>query len=206
MLYFFQGLLFGLAYVAPIGVQNMFVINTGLTQPRNKAYITALIVIFFDVSLAMACFFGIGALMNKFEIIRLAISLIGGIVIIVMGAKLIMSKSSVSNDANVDVPILKVISMACVVTWFNPQALIDGSLLLGALHASLPVGMDYAFIFGVACASCTWFLGLTTVTSVFRSRFNERILRIINIVCGAIILVYGAKLMISFFSMINSVV
>ena len=202
MSYFLQGLLFGLAYVAPIGVQNMFVINTGLTQPRNKAYITALIVIFFDISLAMACFFGIGALMNKFEIIRLAISLIGGIVIIIMGVKLIMSKDSVSTDTDVDIPVIKVISMACVVTWFNPQALIDGSLLLGAFHASLPAGMDYAFILGVACASCTWFLGITTVTSVFRGHFNEKILRLINIVCGAIILIYGAKLMISFFSML----
>lgn len=34
MLAYLQGLSLGLAYVAPIGVQNLFVINAGLSQPR----------------------------------------------------------------------------------------------------------------------------------------------------------------------------
>ena len=33
MLAYLQGLSLGLAYVAPIGVQNLFVINAGLSQP-----------------------------------------------------------------------------------------------------------------------------------------------------------------------------
>lgn len=45
-MYFLQGLLMGLAYVAPIGVQNLYVINTALTQPRSRALLTALAVIF----------------------------------------------------------------------------------------------------------------------------------------------------------------
>ena len=35
MLAYLQGLSLGLAYVAPIGVQNLFVINAGLSQPRR---------------------------------------------------------------------------------------------------------------------------------------------------------------------------
>ena len=61
MSYFFQGLTMGLAYVAPIGLQNLFVINSALTQSRHRAFLTALIVLFFDISLVLACFFGIGA-------------------------------------------------------------------------------------------------------------------------------------------------
>ena len=56
MLAYLQGLSLGLAYVAPIGVQNLFVINAGLSLPRAAAYRTALIVIFFDVTLALAGF------------------------------------------------------------------------------------------------------------------------------------------------------
>lgn len=43
---YLQGLTMGLAYVAPIGLQNLFVINTALTQPKKRVYATALIVIF----------------------------------------------------------------------------------------------------------------------------------------------------------------
>ena len=50
---YLQGLTMGLAYVAPIGLQNLFVINTALTQPRKRVYATALIVIFFDVTLGL---------------------------------------------------------------------------------------------------------------------------------------------------------
>ena len=45
---YFQGFLMGLAYVAPIGVQNLFVINSAITQKRSKALLIALVVIFFD--------------------------------------------------------------------------------------------------------------------------------------------------------------
>lgn len=54
--FYLQGLALGLAYVAPIGMQNLFVINSALTQTRLRALVTAFIVIFFDVTLALACF------------------------------------------------------------------------------------------------------------------------------------------------------
>lgn len=44
--FYLQGLALGLAYVAPIGMQNLFVINSALTQTRLRALVTALIVIF----------------------------------------------------------------------------------------------------------------------------------------------------------------
>ena len=38
---FLQGLTMGLAYVAPIGMQNLFVINSALTNKRKRALLTA---------------------------------------------------------------------------------------------------------------------------------------------------------------------
>ena len=61
---FLQGLTMGLAYVAPIGMQNLFVINSALTNKRKRALLT---VIFFDITLSLACFFGIGTIMQKFK-------------------------------------------------------------------------------------------------------------------------------------------
>ncbi|MEA4988331.1 MAG: LysE family transporter [Anaerovorax sp.] len=201
MMYFLQGLTIGLAYVAPIGVQNLFVINTGLTQSRARVYLTALIVIFFDITLSVACFFGIGALMDHFRFLKMAILLIGSIVILIMGIKLILEKASMDTGTNVNVPIVEVITMACVVTWFNPQALIDGSLLLGAFKGALPATESTKFILGVATASFCWFMGVSTVTHFFRSKFNDKILKIINVICGIVIVFYGLKLGLSFFKM-----
>ena len=87
--FFFQGLTLGLAYVAPIGMQNLFVIDSALTKPRRRALLTALIVLFFDVSLSLSCFFGIGKLMQDHAWLKLAILAIGGLVVIRIGAGLL---------------------------------------------------------------------------------------------------------------------
>ena len=198
MKYFLQGITMGLAYVAPIGLQNLFVINTALTQKRSRAYLTALIVIFFDVTLALACFFGVGTIMEESKLLELAILLVGSIIVIWIGIGLLRSKGSMESSTDVNVPILKVITTACVVTWFNPQAIIDGSMMLGAFRASLPKEEGLKFIAGVTSASCLWFTGITTFISFFSSKFTDKILRGINIVCGAVIVFYGLKLFYTF--------
>lgn len=202
MIYFIQGLTMGLAYVAPIGLQNLFVINTALTQKKSRVYTTALIVIFFDVTLALACFFGIGAIMQASKWLQIAILLIGSLIVIWIGIGLLRAHDKMDHSTKVDVPIIKVISTACVVTWFNPQALIDGSMFLGAFHATLPADQGAKFIIGVACASFCWFLGISTLLSLFSARFTDKVLRIINIVCGLVIIFYGIKLFVNFVQMI----
>ena len=98
--------------------------------------------------------------------------------------------------------IRKTISSACVVTWFNPQAIIDGTMMLGAFHATLSGPEGITFITGVASASCLWFTGVTLLISIFSNRFDAKILRIINVVCGAVIIFYGCKLLWSFVNMV----
>lgn len=200
---YIQGLIMGLAYVAPIGLQNLFVINTALTQTKKRAIATAFIVIFFDVTLALACFFGIGAIMEKSQLIEMAVLLIGSLIVVWIGISLLRSKDdSLESSKDVNVPILKVISTACVVTWFNPQAIIDGTMMLGAFRATLPAAEGLKFISGVATASFCWFLGITAFLTIFSSKFNSRVLRIINIICGCVIIFYGLKLLYQFIQMI----
>ena len=199
---YLQGLTMGLAYVAPIGLQNLFVINTALTQPKSRVYLTALIVIFFDVTLGMACFFGIGAVMQSSKLLEMVILLIGSIIVIWIGIGLLRAKDTMDTSTKVDIPILKVISTACVVTWFNPQALIDGSMMLGAFKATLPEGTDAFFVCGFASASVLWFLSVSTVISLFSAKFSDKTLRIINIICGAVIIFYGLKLFWNFIELV----
>ena len=200
---YLQGLTMGLAYVAPIGLQNLFVINTALTQKRSRVYLTALIVIFFDITLGLACFLGVGALMQALPWLQKVILGIGSLIVIWIGIGLLRSKASMEGGRDVNVPIWKVISTACVVTWFNPQAIIDGTMMLGAFRASLPAGSDVFFICGFASASVLWFFGISTVISLFRARFNNKILNIINKVCGAVIIFYGGKLAWSFLKLMG---
>ena len=91
---YLQGLTMGLAYVAPIGLQNLFVINSALTQKRSRVYITALIVIFWDISLGVACFLGAGALMQALPWLQKVILGLGSLIVIYIGIGLLRSKAS----------------------------------------------------------------------------------------------------------------
>lgn len=198
----FQGLLFGLAYVAPIGTQNLYVINTATTQSRMKAYQVALITVIFDISLAIACFFGIGILIEEFDIVKKAILLLGGAIVTYIGIGLIRSTAKLITSDTVDTTLIKTILSCFAVTWLNPQAIIDGSLLLGGFRATLDADMAKYFIMGVCMASFTWFFTLATFITRFKEKM-PRIIKWINLICGSILVFYGLKLMFSFVQLMN---
>lgn len=199
---FLQGLIVGLAYVAPIGLQNLFVINSALTQKKSRAYLTAIIIVFFDITLALVCFFGIGLLLTQWDTLRMIILLIGGGVVIFIGISLLRAKAPDDMNKDMDIPLTKVITGAFVATWFNPQAIIDGSMFLGASKASLPADADIYFIIGVCIASMLWFFSITSISVFFHKLFSPKILRWINIICGSVIVIYGIKLIWQFIKML----
>ena len=200
---YLQGLTMGLAYVAPIGLQKLFVINSALTQRRSRVYLTALIVIFWDISLGVSCFLGAGALMQAVPWLQKVILAVGSLIVIWIGIGLLRSKASLEGGRDVNVPVWKLITSAFVVTWLNPQAIIDGTMMLGAFRATLPAGTDVPFICGFGSASVIWFLTVSTLVSLLGSKFNEKVLNVINKVCGAVIIFYGLKLLYSFVKMMG---
>jgi len=187
--YFLQGLLLGLAYVAPIGIQNLYLINTAIRETRKRTLAVAFIIIIFDISLAVACFFGIGILINTFPVLNGLILLSGSVLVIFIGFTLIRSHPQISNDIDLESnSFLKIIGVYFALTWFNPQAIIDGTLILGGFKASLPESMSTYSVLGVCLASCLWFVSLATITLQFRTKINTHIMRWINIICGSIII------------------
>ena len=199
---YLQGLTLGLAYVAPIGMQNLFVINSAMSQKLGRAIATALIVIFWDVSLGLACFLGVGALMEALPWLQKVILGGGGLLVIYIGVGLIRSKADLSGGKDVDCPLWKTAGSAFIVTWLNPQALIDGTLMLGAFRASLPTGGSPYFITGFASASFIWFTCLALAVHMLGSKINSHVLTWLNRVCGAVIVLYGIKLLCNLFQMI----
>lgn len=197
-----KGFTIGLAYLAPIGMQNLYVINSAICRKRSQMYMVVFTTIFFDISLSLACFFGIGFLMDKFLLFKLIILLVGSITIIMIGIQLIKSSPSLDSSINVEKNFIQTIISCFFVTWANPQALLDGTLLFGGLSTTLPPHMTSYFILGACLASFIWFFCLGSLVSIFRKSFNAKALKIINMVCGSVIIYYGFKLAYNFLDLI----
>lgn len=199
--YILQGLLFGFAYVAPIGTQNLYLINTAVQKSKKTTYQVAFITTLLDISLALSCFLGIGYLIDKYFILKACILFIGSIIICYIGINLIRTKANLSLDLTIENNLFKMIGTCFAVTWLNPQAIIDGSLLLGGFRSTLPDGMSNYFIIGVCIASFIWFHSLVTFVSLFQSKL-KLLLHRLNIVCGVILIIYGLKLGYSFIKLL----
>ena len=192
---FLRGAAVGLAYLAPIGLQNLFVIHSAIFHPRHRALLVAAIVIFFDVTLALASFLGAGAVLEAMPGIRKAVLLIGGHVLMLMGFKLIKAKvAERGEESSATASIWRSTVAAFAVSWLNPQAIIDATILLGAAQASVPPGTDWLFMGGMAMASCLWFTCLTLIVSLLGDRFTPRVLRWVNVLCGIGLFLYGVSL------------
>lgn len=194
MYYYIQGFLLGLASMAPIGMQNIFLINTALTQRIYRIVQTVLIVTAFDLSLSLSAFFGIGWLLDAVPWAKLILLLGGGALVVVMGVALLRARGQLEG-ADVDIPLTKIIAMAGLVTWCNPQAILDTSMMLGAVRASIgPAEADY-FVGGFATATIVWFVGLASIVRSVASYINSTVLTCVNRLCGTFIVVYGAYLL-----------
>ncbi|MGE5678744.1 MAG: LysE/ArgO family amino acid transporter [Pseudomonadota bacterium] len=196
--HFIEGLLLGLAYVAPIGMQNLYVINTAIKADRLRAFQVAIITTLFDISLSVACFYGVGLLLQSIPALKNFVLVIGSIMVIYIGFGLISKTPASSHEVEIGDSLPKVAAICFSVTWFNPQAIIDGTLLLAGFKATLPTAYSNFFILGVASASLLWFVGITMILSTFRTMVSPKILRWINIICGSIIIYYGFSLAFRF--------
>ena len=197
---FLEGLILGYAYAMPIGPQNLFVIDSALKSTKRQALVTALVVGLMDVSLAFGCFWGIGLLIRHSPLLKSIMLGLGTAFLVVLSVKLMMTKT-VGSD--VDKPkitgrLLSIIQLCFILTWLNPQALIDGSLLFGGYSAKLSGASPIAFLGGMTTASFSWFFILTAVISTFRSKLSFQFIRTINVACGILMLLLGLKMGINF--------
>lgn len=189
-----QGFLLGLAYVAPIGMQNSYVIQSAATLSRGRAYQVALITTFFDLTLALACYLGVGTLVETFPAARLAILGLGSVAVVWIGIGLLRSTPNALQGADVHKPLTQIALTCFVVTWLNPQALIDGTMFVGGFRASMPAEEALNVFFGVCLASMVWFSGLTTLVTLGKRHFTPRVQQGINWLCGSVVILYGLSL------------
>ena len=196
--YFFSGLAFGIIYSAPIGVQNLYVIHSQLIYSKAKSYLVALSTIFHDVLLATLCFWGMGLALDQFPKLKLLLLTGGALFLFKIGYSLIKSfKIEEKESATLEkksVSLLRIFLTTGAMTWLNPQALIDGTVLLGGFQATLDKEVKVFFFLGIVCASFAWFLALSSIVRFLNARGKFKSMRYVNLICGVALILFGLKL------------
>ncbi len=195
---YLRGILVGFAFVAPIGMQNIYMFNNALSNKMSKALLYNFLVWFCDALFSFAAFYGIGALISANEIVKIIVMLVGGALTSYIGFNIIRSAKQTAIGSNSKKQTLKQALMtALIVSWGNPQAMIDGTMMLGASRATLTFEQSILFITGVVTASFIWDHGITIGFNLLRDKLPKKFLLAINLISGIIVAVYGLYLILT---------
>ena len=194
---YLRGILIGFAFVAPIGMQNIYMFNNALSNKMSKALLYNFLVWFCDALFSFAAFYGIGALISANEIVKIIIMLVGGALTSYIGFNIIRSAKQTAIGSDSKKQTLKqALITALIVSWGNPQAMIDGTMMLGASRATLTFEQSILFITGVITASFIWDHGITIGFNLLRDKLPKKFLLAINLISGIIVAVYGLYLIL----------
>ena len=195
---YLRGILVGFAFVAPIGMQNIYMFNNALSNKMSKALLYNFLVWFCDALFSFAAFYGIGALISANEIVKIIVMLIGGALTSYIGFNIVRSAKQTAIGSDSKKQTLKQALMtALIVSWGNPQAMIDGTMMLGASRATLTFEQSILFITGVITASFIWDHGITIGSNLLRDKLPKKFLLAINLISGIIVAVYGLYLILT---------
>ena len=195
---YLRGILIGFAFVAPIGMQNIYMFNNALSNKMSKALLYNFLVWFCDALFSFAAFYGIGALISANEIVKIIVMLVGGALTSYIGFNIIRSAKQTAIGSDSKKQTLKQDLMtALIVSWGNPQAMIDGTMMLGASRATLTFEQSILFITGVITASFIWDHGITIGFNLLRDKLPKKFLLAINLISGIIVAVYGLYLILT---------
>lgn len=195
---YLRGILVGFAFVAPIGMQNIYMFNNALSNKMSKALLYNFLVWFCDALFSFAAFYGIGALISANEIVKIIVMIIGGSLTSYIGFNIIRSAKQTAIGSDQKKQTLKQALMtALIVSWGNPQAMIDGTMMLGASRATLTFEQSILFITGVVTASFIWDHGITIGFNLLRDKLPKKFLLAINLISGIIVAIYGLYLILT---------
>lgn len=192
---YLRAMVISLALVSSIGMQNIFAFNNAMSNPLRRALLVAGIIWIADTSLTTVAFLGMGALIAANEVIKVTVMGLGGLVVIWMGYRIMRGANGATfgNDHQAQ-PLRQWFTGAFIVTFANPQALIDTSVTLGALRSELTMTQAWVFLGGIVTATALWFLTVTVLINLLKNRLPRRVLMWINIASGIIVMLYGVRL------------
>jgi threonine/homoserine/homoserine lactone efflux protein len=182
----------GFTIAAAIGPISLLTIRRTLAHGQLYGLVSGLGVALADATYAGIAAFGLTAVTRVLVGGRVALGVIGGAVLVWLGARTLVSRpSAAATDAALP-GLLPAVASIYALTMTNPMTILSFAALFAALGVSSGKVTDaLALTLGVLVGSALWWLVLTTVVGRLRSRVTTRGLTWVNRISGALILTFG---------------
>lgn len=197
------GIGIGLLISAPVGPVNVMCIQRTLERGFWGGVAAGMGALLGDTAISSIAAFGITVIAGIMTEYKLAIQLIGGLILLAFGLKLWLSGSGpeATNQNSEKTGLSKnsgVIPQTFFLTITNPGAVLGIFALfsgVGSLMGGLESYMKaMAMVLAVATGAAIWWIGLSWIIATIRHKLNERRLRFINQAAGLVLILFGIAL------------
>jgi len=158
---FLTGFLVGGGLIIAIGAQNAFVLRQGIK--REHVFAIALFCSVSDALLIALGVAGLGALITRVPWLLGAVTLFGIVFLVLYGVKAgrrALAPQGAEIGAGATLSLQAALATSFALTFFNPHVYLDTVLLVGSLAAPYAGLERWAYGFGAASASFSWFFAL----------------------------------------------
>lgn len=204
------GIGIGLLISAPVGPANILCIQRTLERGFWGGVAAGMGALLADSLLALIAAFGISAIVGLLTDYKLAIKLIGGVILLIFGIRLFVAKPA-NQGPNGEKSRLSSNSLVIPQTFFltisNPGAIIGifavvgGAGVMGGIQGYEKTLMMVA---AVMVGAAIWWFGLSWLIATVRHKLNEKRLKFINQVAGIVLILFGLALILEPYLGINT--
>lgn len=193
---FIQGIILGFSASVPLGPMGLICIQKTLNRGRLAGLISGAGAAAADTFYATIAAFGISFITDFIHKEQFTLRIIGSIILVLLGYKIFITNPAIQirKQSRKKNNLLGDFVSIFFLTLSNPITV----FFFGAVFASTGVLKgDNSFlelvevVVGVFTGGMLWWLILTTVVNVFRSKFRLKRLWWINKITGAIIVIFG---------------
>ena len=185
-----RGLAIGFAIAAPIGPVGILCIRRALSHGRAAGVAAALGAAFADCGFGAVVGLGIGSVQETLAVIQTPLRVIGGMFLLVLGARLCKSAGSLSDNGGYgDGTWFKDALSSFAITITNPGTILG---VIGVFAALGPVGQTDG---GIFLGSLLWWITLSSIASAVRGRVSPVGLCRFGWISGASLAAFGVAVL-----------
>jgi threonine/homoserine/homoserine lactone efflux protein len=189
-----QNILLGLSLAAPIGPVNLEIIKRGLNSGFKQAFLTGFGAMCADTTYLTLIFFGLTSFLN-FALIKIFLGILGSLILIYLGiisareyfkTNTVENRRRLFNSSFVTGYVLAIASPMTIVWW----TAVFGALLTAQTNIQTSLSAFFSCL-SILLGCFLWVLSLALALHWGKKIINERITKIISLVAGCFLIVFG---------------
>jgi threonine/homoserine/homoserine lactone efflux protein len=204
--FYARGLLIGLSIAATVGPMSVLCIQRTLNKGQLYGLVSGFGIATADGVYGSIAAFGLTLITNFLIHEQIWIRLIGGLFLIYLGVKTILSRpperaAALNMKTN---SYLGAYASTFLLTLTNPLTILSFAAIfagIGVGSASKSFFSATAVVLGVFSGSTLWWIILTSAISLLRKKIDSQLLLWINRISGAIITLFGIVALLSLLSL-----